>query len=383
MEGPLGVLRRLGAGLRALSPRRRNALVAGVCALLVLVVASTLLITFARPSSTAQRIAIEPTSTDTATSTSSPTLTPQPTATHPSSATQPPVVIHAPPPPPVPTAPPATPTIQFCPTPTPLPTATATATPTATATATATASATGSPAAMPRLAPQCQTCPYYKGDNPTQDQIRAALNSAADAYHLPRNLLLAVAWQESRWHEDVLSCDGGIGLMQVQYYTYPWLNQQSISVCGLGATSYDPNTLQGNASLGAKYLAWLYCYYKFWGDNGGTSIANPGAYTAAWYYQGKGLSFPDTSNPSGSLCAAVASDPAHPEYPDMPLSSVQPWSCPYSATKGDLTVLDVVLSAYNEGPGNVSQYGVFNMWYVTGVEGFIPQFYSGALPVPT
>ena len=62
-------------------------------------------------------------------------------------------------------------------------------------------------------------CPYYSGNNPSQSAIRAALNSAADAYHLPRNLLLAVAWQESRWHEDVLSGDGGIGLMQLQYYT--------------------------------------------------------------------------------------------------------------------------------------------------------------------
>jgi soluble lytic murein transglycosylase-like protein len=65
----------------------------------------------------------------------------------------------------------------------------------------------------------CVPCPYYSGNNPSQSAIRAALNSAADAYHLSRNLLLAVAWQESRWHEDVLSCDGGIGLMQVQSYS--------------------------------------------------------------------------------------------------------------------------------------------------------------------
>ncbi|HEX3270759.1 MAG TPA: transglycosylase SLT domain-containing protein, partial [Ktedonobacterales bacterium] len=92
----------------------------------------------------------------------------------------------------------------------------------------------------------------YLGNNPSQAQIRAALQSAASAYGLPVNLLYAVAWQESKWHQDVYSCDGGIGLMQIQYYTAPWLNQQSVSVCGLGATNYDAQTLQGNANLGAK-----------------------------------------------------------------------------------------------------------------------------------
>jgi soluble lytic murein transglycosylase-like protein len=320
-------------------------------------------------------VAAQATGTGTATS----TLTPRPTATQrpKSQAKQ-----HVnPPAPPVPTPPPAA---TPCPTPTSLPKPTATDTPASTATDTpATGLRTGG--GILAMAAACQPCPYYKGNNPSQSAIRSALNTAADAYGLPRNLLLAVAWQESRWHEDVTSCDGGIGLMQIQYYTYPWLNGQSVSACGLGATSYDPYTLQGNAYLGAKFLKWLSCFYSYWGNNGGTSPSSPGQYTIAWYYQQAGLRYPDIKNADGStnpnsLCAAVFNDSQNPEYAALPSTTAQPWSCPYSATAGDNTLLDATLSAYNEGPGTFNESGVLNPGYVAGVERFIPQFASGALP---
>ena len=193
------------------------------------------------------------------------------------------------------------------------------------------------------------------------------------------NLLYAVAWQESKWHQDVYSCDGGIGLMQIQYYTAPWLNQQSVSVCGLGATNYDVQTLQGNANLGAKFLKWLSCFYSYWGNNGGTSVSNPGAYTAAWYYKNAGLPFPDSASAT-SLCKAVYDDPQQPWYPALPSANTTTWSCPFSAAAGDATLLDITVSAYNEGPGNVSLYGINNWWYVNGVEGYIAPFANGTLP---
>ncbi len=316
----------------------------------------------------------------------------------------------------MPTAPPATPTVTYC-TPTPAPTATATstatatapatltptpaatATPTAGATSTATATSTTAPTAanlpsskgIPLVASRlhtagsCVPCPYYAGNNLGQSAIRTALYAAADSYHLPHNLLLAVAWQESKWHEDVTSCDGGIGLMQLQYYTWPWLNTVSEPGCGLAPTHDDPSTLQGNANLGAKYLVFISCYYSYYGDTAGT-LQSPAKYTVAWYYQQAGLRYPDTANAQGtpttgtSLCAAVFNDPHHPEYPDLPSDLSQPWSCPYSAQINDTTLLDITLSAYNEGPGYTSRCGICNPWYVTGVEGFIPQFFTGALP---
>jgi hypothetical protein len=358
---------------------------AGIAILCVLMIITSLLIVRALPFGQPGNPSLashNPTSAGTAarlptgTSLSSPTRTP---------ATKKPVSrVNAPPPPPIPTPPPTTPTATACPTPTPLPAPTATATPLPpTATAVASPSATSGAAEI--IGGGCQECPYYKGHNPSQSQIRSAIIAAADLYHLPQNLLLAVAWQESKWHEDVISCDGGIGLMQVQYYTYPWLNGQSVPECGLSATSYDPSTLQGNADLGAKFLAWLSCFYSFWGNNGGSSLTNPGTYTIAWYYQQAQLRYPDTLNADGSpnaksLCAAVFDDPNHPEYSALPSTTSDPWSCPYSATAGDATLLDFTLSAYNEGPGYTDENGIQNWSYVDSVEAYIPEFATGSLP---
>ena len=280
--------------------------------------------------------------------------------------------------------PPATPGDTGLGTPTTTGDASATATDTATATATDTPAATAT-SGTPEAQPTCQACPVYLGNNPDQATIAAALTNAAVKYGLPANLLMAVAWQESRWHVDVLSCDGGIGLMQIQYYTYPWLNSVEEPVCGLTATTDDPYTLEGNADLGAKYIKWLSCFYSYWGDNGGASLASPGPYTIAWYYQQASLQYPDTLNGDGttnanSFCAAVFNDPNQPQYAALPSTTSDVWSCPYSATSGDNTLLDMTLSAYNEGAGYTDQYGIQNRWYVDGVEGWIPQFANGTLP---
>ncbi|MGZ3680982.1 MAG: transglycosylase SLT domain-containing protein [Ktedonobacterales bacterium] len=390
MAAVLRMLTHLTDRVRFLVPRQRYTLwIVGISAICILALASTLLVMrgLSGALSSSPPVAL---ATSTATDTVVPTNTQA--ATHTATTTRRPTpvsVVHAPPPPPVPTRAPSPPTA------TPCPTATATAkpaAPTATATAaaptpTTAAAANGAqqPLAM-TLSSACQSsCPTYTGNNPSQSQIRAALYTAADTYHLPRNLLLAVAWQESRWHEDVTSCDGGIGLMQLQYYTWPWLNGQSVPACGLAATNDDPKTLQGNANLGAKYLVWLSCFYSYWGANGGTSVSSPGQYTIAWYYQQAGLQYPDTKNADGStnsksFCAAVFNDPAHPEYAALPATTANPWSCPYSAVTNDPSLLDITLSAYNEGADYTNQNGIQNWWYVHGVEGFIPQFAAGALP---
>jgi len=370
---------------RLATAKRRYWMAAGLAILCVLVIITSLLLISALPFGQLGGPSLasdNPTSSGTATNLS--TTTSLLTPTHTPTTKKKTSIINAPPPPAIPTPPRTTPTVTFCPTPTPLPIPTATATPLPpTATVAASPSVTSVSAVI--VGSSCQVCPYYTGNNPSQSQIRSALIAAADLYHLPQNLLLAVAWQESKWHEDVTSCDGGIGLMQVQYYTYPWLNGQSVPECGLSATSYDPSTLKGNADLGAKFLAWLSCFYSYWGNNGGSSLSNPGTYTIAWYYQQAHLQYPDTLNAdgspnSGSLCAAVFNDPNNPEYHTLPSRTSDPWSCPYSATAGDASLLDFTLSAYNEGPGYTDEYGIQNWSYVDSVEAFIPEFAAGSLP---
>ncbi|HEU0027409.1 MAG TPA: transglycosylase SLT domain-containing protein [Ktedonobacterales bacterium] len=394
---------RMRARLRALwrasfargTLRTRLAIVS-VAGLLVLLMVSVALALWA-PGATTRQTPAALVAVPTTTSMLAPTTTtaPSPTATVHKSAskpkTPPPPAPPPPKPPPAPTGTPSGDSIfsQFCGAPTPtLPelTPTATSAPTATASATATATGTGTTTAQQRqlALASCLSCPYYAGNNPSQSQIAAALESAARLYGIPANLMKAVAWQESRWHEDVYSCDGGIGLMQIQYYTYPWLNGQAVTACGLGATHYDPYTLQGNANLGAKYLKYLSCFYSYWGNNGATaSLSHPGPYTIAWYYQQAGLPYPDSYTLSGapnpqSFCAAVFN--ANGYYPALPSSLHSPWPCPYTATTGDATLLDITLSAYNEGADYTDTYGIQNWWYVNGVEGWIPQFASGALP---
>jgi soluble lytic murein transglycosylase-like protein len=98
---------------------------------------------------------------------------------------------------------------------------------------------------------------------------------------VPTNLMKAIAWTESSWRSTIISCDKGIGLMQItvdppKIDTAGWLN-------GRFETDYDVKTVSGNAALGAMYLEWLTMYFGAYyfgtfdlaataavGDNGAT-----------------------------------------------------------------------------------------------------------------
>jgi hypothetical protein len=290
----------------------------------------------------------------------------------------------------------------------------------------------------PPTAGTCVPCGEDAGTNPSQAEIAAALEAAAAQYQLPVNLLSAVAWQESKWHEDVTSCDGGLGLMQVQYYTVPWLNALSLPVCGLEPTQYDaPSTsVEDNAFLGAKYLKWLQCLYAYNGPGGGSPSA-PANGGSAYYYAQARLAYPDTQTLHGTPISTVCPEPAPatptatltagttpsptttlapsptpsptptptgtlggcslcltlyenngngPEettYQDLPSLTSDPWSCPIDPTKGvgDYELLDLVLSAYNAGPGTVSACACLpNLDYVGTIEYWVTEFAIGALP---
>jgi hypothetical protein len=98
---------------------------------------------------------------------------------------------------------------------------------------------------------------YNALDWSTRSQVTTLLRQAAAIYHLPANLLLAIAWQESGWTQHVIARDGGIGVMQLMPYTAQALNAST-------GVRRDPYHLWDNINLGAIYLSYL--WYNFGGN---------------------------------------------------------------------------------------------------------------------
>ncbi|SNT62241.1 Transglycosylase SLT domain-containing protein [Asanoa hainanensis] len=157
------------------------------------------------------------------------------------------------------------------------------------------------PSKAPPPDPGC-TRPRYLGARQTQADVKTALTDAAaitywpnsaPSIKVPLDLVKATAWQESGWQSNVIACDGGVGLMQVMAPTAEFVNQRF-------EKNYDLHAYRDNAQLGANYLAWL---IKYFGD----------AYFESDY----------------SVSAADCAD------------------------HSDLCLLNVVIAAYNFGPGAV------------------------------
>ncbi|MBA2287759.1 MAG: transglycosylase SLT domain-containing protein [Ktedonobacteraceae bacterium] len=85
----------------------------------------------------------------------------------------------------------------------------------------------------------------------TRGQVEATLRQTAAEYHLPANLVLAIAWQESGWTQHVIARDGGIGVMQLMPGTAMDLNRSA-------GMRRDPYQLSDNIHLGASYLRMLW-----------------------------------------------------------------------------------------------------------------------------
>jgi len=167
------------------------------------------------------------------------------------------------------------------------------------------------------------TCPSHTGTDAPKADVQAALIAAAGkavwpniggpAITLRPELVEAIAWEESGWQSTILSCDGGIGTMQIMTDTASWANSKF-------HTTYDVHTLAGNVGIGSAYLQWLTKYY---GDA---------------YFNGS---------------YSLAGDP------------------------DKLALLDCVIAAYQAGFGTVDDsldgpdHTLPNWWYVYAVEGFM------------
>ncbi|MEA3020746.1 MAG: hypothetical protein QOI47_2270 [Actinomycetota bacterium] len=73
----------------------------------------------------------------------------------------------------------------------------------------------------------------------------------ADANSLPRDLVKAVAWQESGWQTSVISPAGAIGIGQLLPSTAAFVSRDLIGV------SLDPKVPAHNIRIMSRYLRWL------------------------------------------------------------------------------------------------------------------------------
>ncbi len=85
------------------------------------------------------------------------------------------------------------------------------------------------------------------------EQVNGMIAEASLRYAVPSTLVRAVAWRESRFHQDAVSDKGAIGVMQLMPVT-----ARSLGV--------DPHDLRQNIHGGAAYLGQLLTRYR--GDTG-------------------------------------------------------------------------------------------------------------------
>jgi soluble lytic murein transglycosylase-like protein len=149
---------------------------------------------------------------------------------------------------------------------------------------------------------------------------------AGQSITVSATLLKAVAWQESGWQSNVVSCYGAYGTMQVITGTANWMNTNY-------GTGYDMHVLSGNASLGAEYLAWLIYYFGHFCFNDHYDITvldpnNPDLRDAVLAAYNLGIGKVDTASglviPNRAYTNAVEADMASQPWTQLPASSQAP-----------------------------------------------------------
>jgi hypothetical protein len=119
--------------------------------------------------------------------------------------------------------------------------------------------------------PSCET--HLPGTDASASEVSAALATAAAKEYwakpgiyppspvipvpkitVPLNLMKAFAFAESSWRSTIISCDHGVGLMQIMADTQSWMNDRF-------STNYDMKTMSGNTALGAELIEWLIMYF--------------------------------------------------------------------------------------------------------------------------
>jgi len=107
--------------------------------------------------------------------------------------------------------------------------------------------------------------------NPSRLSLIPSFEKWSNHYGVPTDLLMAVAYRESGWQNQVVSPKGAIGVGQILPRTADWIAGELIQIPEL-----DPYNSDDNIRMSARFLAWLIGYM------GSTDGALAG------YYQGPG-----------------------------------------------------------------------------------------------
>ena len=102
-----------------------------------------------------------------------------------------------------------------------------------------------------RRAPE-RPLPFGLATDPDRAALVAVFEREADRAGLAPELLMALAWRESRWHQDDVSEDGAVGVGQLIPSTARFVADDILAEPHL-----DPLVVEDNIRLSAAYLAWL------------------------------------------------------------------------------------------------------------------------------
>ncbi len=102
----------------------------------------------------------------------------------------------------------------------------------------------GAPAGFARLPGEVRGAEFVR--------LIPLFQQAAAEAGIPADLLMAVAFQESRWRQGAISPDGAIGIGQLMPGTASW-----VATTLFGNPALDPRQASDNVRMSARYLRWL------------------------------------------------------------------------------------------------------------------------------
>ena len=129
------------------------------------------------------------------------------------------------------------------------------------------------------------------------NKYASLVNKTADEFDLPRPLVRAVVWAESKFDPSSVSSKGAVGLMQLMPST---LDECAASLGIKNADGFDPQT---SLKCGCYYLSLM--LDKFDGDETAALVAyNAGEGSAKKYLSGEEDIYPETAKYLDRIAAA-------------------------------------------------------------------------------